>query len=138
MAQVLNKPKTILCIDDDADDLQLLTEAVQHVDPQCQIIKAFDGIHGLSILEEMHAAQQLPCLIVMDINMPKLDGKQTFIRLQSDPAFSKIPVVVFSTSSSAMDKLFFQSKGAAFITKPIRFEQLLAAASELLSYCPPQ
>lgn len=138
MTQVLNKPRTILCIDDDADDLQLLSEAIQHVDPQCKIIKAFDGIHGISILQEMHTAQQPPCLIVMDINMPKLDGKQTFVRLQSEPSYSNIPVVVFSTSSSAIDKLFFQSKGAAFITKPIRFEQLLEVASELLSYCPPQ
>ena len=64
--------------------------------------------------QEMHAAQQLPCLIVMDINMPKLDGKQTFVQLQADSIFSNIPVVVFSTSSSPMDKLFFQSKGARF------------------------
>jgi CheY-like chemotaxis protein len=135
MAQVINKPRTILCIDDDADDLQLLSEAVQRIDPQCRIVKAFDGMHGISILQEMHVAQQLPCLIVMDINMPKLDGKQTFIRLQADSIFSNIPVVVFSTSSSPMDKLFFRSKGAAFITKPIRFEQLLEAASQLLSYC---
>jgi CheY-like chemotaxis protein len=135
MAHVINKPRTILCIDDDVDDLQLLSEAVQRLDPQCRIVKAFDGMHGISILQEMHAAQQLPCLIVMDINMPKLDGKQTFVQLQADSIFSNIPVVVFSTSSSPMDKLFFQSKGAAFITKPIRFEHLLEAASQLLSYC---
>lgn len=135
MTHVINKPKTILCIDDDADDLQLLSEAVQRIDPQCHIIKAFDGLHGIALLQEMHNRQQLPSLIVMDINMPKLDGKQTYVRLQSDETLATIPVVVFSTSSSPMDKLFFQSKGAAFITKPIRFEQLLQVASELLSYC---
>ncbi len=135
MTHVLNKPRTILCIDDDADDLQLLAEAVQRIDPQCQIIKAFDGMHGISVLQEMHTRQELPCLIVMDINMPKLDGKQTFVRLQADEVLSTIPVVVFSTSSSPMDKMFFQNKGAAFITKPIRFEQLLQAATELLTYC---
>jgi CheY-like chemotaxis protein len=137
MTHVLNKPRTILCIDDDADDLQLLAEAVQRIDPQCQIIKAFDGMHGISILQEMHTHRELPCLIVMDINMPKLDGKQTFVRIQSDAVLSTIPVVVFSTSSSPMDKMFFQNKGAAFITKPIRFEQLLEVASELLTYCAP-
>jgi len=135
MTQVLNNPRTILCIDDDADDLQLLAEAVQHIDPQCRIIKAFDGLHGITLLQEMQSQQQLPCLIVMDINMPKLDGKQTFVRLQADAVLSTVPIVVFSTSSSPMDKLFFQSKGAAFITKPIRFEQLLEVASDLLSYC---
>jgi len=136
MAHVFNKPRTILCIDDDADDLQLLSEAVQRIDPQCQIIKAFNGLHGIALLQEMQRQQQLPSLIVMDINMPKLDGKQTFVRLQADAVLSTIPVVVFSTSSSPMDKMFFQNKGAAFITKPIRFEQLLEVASELLSYCP--
>jgi len=135
MDHVLNKPRTILCIDDDADDLQLLSEAVQRIDPHCQIIKAFDGLHGLALLQEMHQQQQLPSLIVMDINMPKLDGKQTFVRLQATDYFATIPVVVFSTSSSPMDKLFFQSKGATFITKPIRFEQLLQVASEMLNHC---
>lgn len=135
MTHVTNNHRTILCIDDDADDLQLLSEAVQRIDPHCQIIKAYNGIHGLALLEEMHHQQQLPSLIVMDINMPKLDGKQTYIRLQASEHFATIPVVVFSTSSSPMDKMFFQSKGAAFITKPIRFEQLLEVASELLNYC---
>ena len=92
-------------------------------------------MHGISILNQMQKDGKLPCLIVMDINMPKLDGKQTFVKLKADQHFAAIPVVVFSTSSSAMDKMFFQSKGAAFITKPIRFEQLIAAATELLTYC---
>jgi CheY-like chemotaxis protein len=102
MAHVINKPRTILCIDDDVDDLQLLSEAVQRLDPQCRIVKAFDGMHGISILQEMHAAQQLPCLIVMDINMPKLDGKQTFVQLQADSIFSNIPVVVFLTDGQTI------------------------------------
>ena len=135
MADVLNQRRTILCIDDDADDLQLLQEAMHSIDPQCQIIKAYDGMHGISILGQMQKEGKLPCLIVMDINMPKLDGKQTFVKLKAAEQFASIPVVVFSTSSSAMDKMFFQSKGAAFITKPIRFEQLIAAATELLTYC---
>jgi CheY-like chemotaxis protein len=135
MAHVLNQPRTILCIDDDADDLQLLQEAMNSIDPDCTIIKAFDGMHGLSILSDMKKKDTLPCLIVMDINMPKLDGKQTFVKLQADSVLAAIPTVVFSTSSSPIDKLFFQSKGAAFITKPIRFEQLLDTASQLLTYC---
>ena len=135
MAHVLNQRRTILCIDDDADDLQLLQEAMHSIDPQCQIIKAYDGMHGISILSQMQNEGKLPCLIVMDINMPKLDGKQTFVKLKADDAYTNIPVVVFSTSSSAMDKMFFQSRGAAFITKPIRFEQLIEAATELLTYC---
>lgn len=135
MAHVLNQPRTILCIDDDADDLQLLQEAMNTIDPDCTIIKAFDGIHGITILLEMKSKNTLPCLIVMDINMPKLDGKQTFMKLQADNVLSAIPTVVFSTSSSPIDKFFFQSRGAAFITKPIRFEQLLDTASQLLTYC---
>src|SRR5215217_4173287 len=99
MAHVLNQPRTILCIDDDADDLQLLQEAMNSIDPDCTIIKAFDGMHGLAILSEMKSKDTLPCLIVMDINMPKLDGKQTFIKLQADSVLSSIPTVVFSTSS---------------------------------------
>jgi len=129
------KNKTILCIDDDADDLLMLREAISTISHDYTIVEAHDGLSGIATLQHMKVINQLPCLIVMDINMPRMDGKQAFVKLQEDPVFSHIPIVIFSTSSSPLDKMFFQHKGVEFMTKPIVFDHLVNAAEKLLSMC---
>ncbi len=98
-------------------------------------MEATDGKDALDRLADMKAAGKLPCLIVLDINMPRMDGKETFLAIRSDEALANIPVVIFSTSNSMMDKLFFQKKNVEYITKPIRFATLLEVAGRLLQYC---
>ena len=129
------KNTTILYIDDDEDDLEMLQEAIKEIDPSYEIVKAGNGEEGLSELYKMKENQTLPCLIVLDINMPKLDGKQTFQRIRADKALFNIPIVIFSTSSNKMDKMFFAGKNVEYITKPIHFPHLLQVAQKLLSYC---
>jgi CheY-like chemotaxis protein len=131
----MEKNRTILCVDDDVDDLELLTKALEMVDKGYHVIEASDGTDALDKLWKMHDNNTLPCLIVLDINMPKMDGKETLIALQREDNFYKIPVVVFSTSSSALDKLFFAKKNVELITKPINFQNLVLVAQKLLSYC---
>lgn len=126
---------TILCVDDDQDDLELLTKALEMVDNNYNVLEAQDGTDALDKLRKMHNENNLPCLIVLDINMPKMDGKETLVALQNEDHFFKIPVVVFSTSSSALDKMFFAKKNVELITKPIDFQNLVSVAKKLLSYC---
>ena len=83
----------------------------------------------------MQEADELPCLVVLDINMPRMDGKQTLVALQKDEDLSAIPVVLFSTSSSALDKSFSKAKHVELITKPFDFKSLYVTAHKLLSYC---
>jgi CheY-like chemotaxis protein len=83
----------------------------------------------------MKAEGHLPCLVVLDINMPRMDGKQTLIRLQSDSELSTIPVVLYSTSSSELDKTFSKARKGELITKPISYDTLAATVSRLLAYC---
>jgi CheY-like chemotaxis protein len=92
--------KTILYVDDDPDDLVIFTEVVRKVGIGYPIREAQDGVHALELLRQLKAEGHLPCLVVLDINMPRMDGKQTLIRLQSDSELSTIPVVLYSTSSS--------------------------------------
>lgn len=129
------KNTTILYIDDDPDDIALLQDAVLSIDPNYQLLKAGDGREGLQKLQEMKEAHSLPCLVVLDINMPGMDGRETFVKMKADNVLATIPVVVFSTSSSSMDKLFFQGKKVAYITKPIQYNRLLEVARSLLLYC---
>ena len=129
------KPKTILYVDDDEDDMALFQQAVRAIGADYSITEAFDGLHALELLKQMQESNELPCLIVLDINMPRMDGKQTLVALQQNEIWSTIPVVLFSTSSSPMDKMFSEAKNVELITKPFSFDTLYKITHELLSYC---
>lgn len=127
--------KTVLIIDDDKDDLEMLQHALTDVDGEHKIVEAADGVYGLGVLNEMVDSKELPCLIVLDINMPRMDGRETLVKIKSDEKLSKIPIVIFSTSSSQMDKTFFDRYGTAYFVKPINFEDLKKTAARLISIC---
>lgn len=129
------KPKTILYADDDPDDLAMFRQAVAALGTGYTIIEANDGLHALELLQQLHHSGTLPCLIVLDINMPRMDGKQTLVAIQNHPDFASIPIVLYSTSSSVMDKTFSQSRQVELITKPFSFDRLFGIVSRVLSYC---
>lgn len=131
----MNRTLTILCADDDDDDIQLLREAIKEIDGRYSLVKARDGVDALAQLQQMKEAGTLPCLVVLDINMPKMDGRQTFLSIRNNPDFTSIPVVIFSTSSSSLDKMFFSKKDVEYIIKPINYTFLVDVAQKLLSYC---
>jgi CheY-like chemotaxis protein len=127
--------KTILYVDDDQDDLVLFRQAVNDLSRDHHIIEAFDGMHALELLEQMkQSSQHLPCLIVLDINMPRMDGKQTLVAIQNTPAFSAIPVVLFSTSSNKLDKALSEQRRVELVTKPFEHKGLYQTVSRLLSH----
>ena len=129
------KKYTILHIDDDSDDLQMLQDAIQSIDSAFEILQAYNGKEGLDLLKKMTEAAELPCLIVLDINMPKMNGKETFQVIKNDDALTTVPIVILSTSSSISDKLFFKGRNVEYITKPIDFTHFIQVATRLLSYC---
>jgi CheY-like chemotaxis protein len=69
--------------------------------------------------------------------MPLMDGKQTLTQIKKDPILSEVPVVMFTTSSSPLDKLFCEKHGVKFVTKPIKQVELFETVKVLLSYCAP-
>ncbi len=125
---------TILYIDDDQDDIEMLQRALEIIDSSYQLQVANDGQKGLELLAILKQQGRLPRLIVLDINMPRMDGKMTFMNIKADSELAAIPLVIFSTSNSAMDKLFFQNKQVEYITKPVSFDHLVAVAKRLLKY----
>jgi CheY-like chemotaxis protein len=128
--------KLILCVDDDEDDLTMLREALNRESEAYHIIEAFDGVHALELLQQMRQShQQLPCLIVMDINMPGMNGRETLSALQRDSEFSTIPVVLYSTSSSVSDVNFSTTNNVELITKPATVTGIYLAASKMLECC---
>lgn len=111
----------ILYADDDCDDHFFLRESLTTTGLPADIIYLTDGDQVIRYLEKNGDA--LPSLIVLDLNMPRLNGKQTLERLKKDDRFSDIPVIILSTSNNKMDKEFCTSRGAAsYLVKPGHFE----------------
>lgn len=128
----MENSKTILYVDDDQDDVELLTDAFRDIDPKIKLDIAKNGLEALTYLQ---SRQKLPCLIVLDLNMPYLDGKQTFYKIKADSELQHIPVIVFTSSSNPSDKATFKNLGIDFITKPHNFSAISEAAVRMLSSC---
>ncbi|WP_121357696.1 response regulator [Flavisolibacter nicotianae] len=127
--------KKVMLVDDDRDDLELVLDALSTIGIDHTIVLADNGKDGLKKLQNMQNTGELPCLIVLDVNMPKMDGKQTIVALKADPNLAKIPVVIFSTSSSKLDKMFFEQYGAPYFVKPVNFQFLVETVTRMITLC---
>ena len=111
------KHRTILYVDDDTDDQYLVLETLSLLAPTANVILAGNGVETLTYLNDLED-QALPCLIIMDINMPLLNGKETVMRIRQQSRFDTIPIVLFTTSSSLPDRQFCEHYQIPFATKP--------------------
>lgn len=129
------KNRYILWADDDIDDLMLMRHVLQDLGDTYEIAEVHNGQEALQYLAEAKAKNALPCLIILDMNMPVLDGKETLAHLKKDEVLNEIPVVFFTTSNSQMDKLFCKHNGVEMITKPPQYAELKEAVQKLLKHC---
>lgn len=119
--------------DDDDDDREFVAEAFQIYNEHIELKTFNDGVDLLSYIET-HPQPQ-PCLVILDINMPKVDGKDTLRLLRQIPGYENIPVVVFTTSSLPADTYFAKHYKAGFITKPLDLRQMSSIIEQFLDYC---
>ena len=126
---------TILCVDDDEDDLFFIREVIRSQNHSFLIEEAKNGLEAMNFLEASAAKNELPCLVIMDMNMPRMDGKQTIRKMKESEALSGIPIVVFTTSSNIEDQRYFESKGIHFITKPFDYKIFTKQIVDLLAFC---
>ena len=131
----MQRDHLILHVDDDPDDLAMLQTAFESLGSSYELLQQTDGQQCLDTLTNWPADKDLPCLIVLDINMPGIDGKQTFAAIKKTPRLASIPIIIFSTSSSALDKLFFKGKNVEYIVKPFTIELLTQIADHMLRVC---
>jgi CheY-like chemotaxis protein len=111
------RSKTVLYADDDADDKLWVTEACKAIDSSLQIEFVANGRDVLNYLSSTRSG--LPVLIVLDLNMPELDGRQTLRRLKGDEQYKNIPVIIVTTSSNKVDREVCQRLGAdLYLIKP--------------------
>lgn len=125
--------KFILLGEDDIDDEELLKEIFTAVDPSYSLVFVNNGRNVISTLRSM---ENLPCLIILDYNMPTLNGAEILMELQADERYKAVPKVIWSTSNSDTYKNHCLEMGAQdYIIKPTSMQALQEIARYMLSFC---
>ena len=116
----------VLLVEDDPGDILIIREALETYEIHNILHVARDGQEGLDYLYQRgsHKGAPRPDLILLDLNLPKYDGRQLLERIKSDPDLCHIPIVVVSTSAAEDDVLrSYRLHANAYVTKPVGFEQ---------------
>ncbi len=124
----------ILLVEDDPGDELITREAFEHNKLQNRLHVAHDGEEGLNYLYRRgeFADAPRPDLILLDLNLPKYDGRQLLEKIKSDPDLSRIPVVVLTTSSAEEDILrSYRLHANAYVTKPVDLDQFINAVRQI-------
>jgi CheY-like chemotaxis protein len=128
------RPIDILLVEDDPGDELITREAFEHNKLRNRLHVAHDGEEGLNYLYQRGACEDAkrPDLILLDLNLPKYDGRQLLEKIKSDPDLSRIPVVVLTTSSAEEDILrSYKLHANAYVTKPVDLDQFMNAVRQI-------
>lgn len=138
MTNTIN-PMTILIADDDADDREMIKDAFTENRLRNDLHFVADGTELMDFLRRQGKYKQSgaprPGLILLDLNMPKMDGREALKEIKNDPELKSIPVVVLTTSKAEEDVYRTYNLGVnSFVTKPVKFESLVKLTSDLGRY----
>jgi len=119
--------RTILVVDDNPDLLDIVDAILS--DAGYMVAKAFTGEDGISVARNLR-----PNLILLDLNMPRMDGWEVLKLLKADAATKDIPVAIFSVRTDIKDKIFGLQRGAVdYISKPFQYERLTERIERILA-----
>lgn len=122
-------PFEILLVEDEAGDAYLTAEALKHSPLPTQLHVVEDGVEAMNFLRQTgpYQGKPRPDLILLDLNLPRKDGREVLHEIKSDPALAAIPVVVLTTSKAAEDILrSYRLHANCYVTKPVDLEQFLS------------
>lgn len=128
---------SILVAEDDADDRILLADAFAESGVSVSLDFATDGVELIERLlwrdAEPHVT--LPDLVLLDLNMPRMDGRESLRAMREHPRLRHLPVIILTTSSAELDiRLSYQLGANSYVTKPRRFDELIAVLHSLERY----
>lgn len=135
-----NQSNTLLFVEDSEEDYEIFLRAIKKTDIEFEFNHCETGEDALSFLrnQKNYADSEKfkkPCLVLLDLNLPGIDGKKVLEKIKSDPHLKLIPVVIFSTSSNPRDVEDCYIKGAnAYVIKPMNFSLLQQCIQTLLSH----
>jgi CheY-like chemotaxis protein len=130
----------LLVVEDSNDDFKMLQRLMQRMEVRNPIIRCVNGDEALDFLYQEGNykgtdAGSKPSVILLDLNLPGLDGRDVLERLKQDGSLKEIPIVVFTTSSNPKDVEFCYQKGAnGYLVKPMEAEDLQKAVQAFVDY----
>lgn len=127
----------ILLVEDNPGDIRLTREAIHEGNIVCDLHVAVDGEEALAFLrkEAKYANAPTPDLVLLDLNLPKINGWEVLSEMKTDQNIKKIPVVVLTTSKAEEDILAMYSLHAnCFITKPVDFDQFFTIVQSIKDF----
>jgi CheY-like chemotaxis protein len=136
---IMNK-QPILIAEDDADDRYLLQTAFSEIGYPEKIDFVENGVEVMNYLDNIYASSNmeikaLPGFILLDLNMPKKDGREVLKEIKQHPVFKKIPVIVFTTTKNEIEiKRCYELGANSYVVKPISFDALLKVVENIRSY----
>ncbi len=134
------QPFIVLLAEDDEDDYLLARDAFREAGSKVELRRVTDGEDLVAYLHHQGAhadakSSPRPHVILLDLNMPKKDGREVLKELKADPELRQIPVVVMTTSSSQVDVFMSYQLGAnSYVRKPLTFEELCETVKNFEHY----
>lgn len=129
------KSLTLLLVDDDPDDMELIRTAFEFVDTKLYLHEVNDGIEALDHLEKL-SEEEFPCLIVLDFNMPRMNGLEVLQQLKTNDRYNSIPRVILTTSSdTSLKEACLANSADKFLVKPSSYPELVKLAATLMDWC---
>ncbi len=123
------EPITVLLVEDDPGDIVLIQEAFEHNKVRNSLFVVGDGVEAM---EYLRSDQPRPDLILLDLNLPRKDGREVLAEVKSDREFRSIPVVVLTTSKAEEDILrSYDLHANAYVTKPVDFNRFIEVVRQI-------
>ena len=127
----------VLLVEDNPGDVELVRDALERITPATRLVVAADGAEALGMLrrESPHREAPRPALVLLDLNLPKVNGREVLSALRADPRTRALPVVVFTSSDAEEDVREAYDGGAnTYVTKPARIGDLEHTLRVVLEY----
>jgi CheY-like chemotaxis protein len=123
-----SRPISILLVEDNPGDVRLTMEALKEGKVHNDLRVAADGVEAIAMLrrEGKYAGLSRPDLILLDLNLPRMDGREVLAEIKTDPVLKRIPVVVLTTSKAEEDVMrSYNLYANCYVTKPVDLEQFI-------------
>lgn len=132
---MVGTPK-ILMVDDDVEDQQIIKDTFDDLGFSNSIHFELSGEKAIRYLEERNSNRDNPCLVILDLNMPKMNGREVLHFLKNSGKFKDIPVIIYSTSLNPIERDQCMALGAhSYVIKPITYTQSIDTAKMFYNMC---
>jgi CheY-like chemotaxis protein len=131
------RPIEILLVEDSPSDTELTREALRDAKVRNHLTVVEDGVQAMDLLRQQgpYAGAPRPDLIMLDLNLPRKDGREVLAEIKEDPDLKAIPVVILTTSQAEQDILrAYNLHANCYITKPVDFAQFLQAVRSIETF----